>query len=505
MEFRVKPLLIRADASAQIGTGHIMRCLALAQAWQDAGGHVTFLMAMEAPALESRLHSEGMEVVYLPVQPGSTGDAIQTADFARQVGADWVVVDGYHFGAGFQRAIKGSGLCLLFIDDNGHAMHYSADLVLNQNIHAHEGLYQNREPYTRLLLGTRYVLLRREFLKWRGWKREIPDVARKVLVTMGGSDPDNVTLKVIQALQQVDVDGLEARVVVGEGNQHYEELQAAVRDSRVPIRLESNVMTMPKLMVWADVAVSGGGSTCWELAFMGLPSLILFLADNQRLIAERVDGMGAAVNLGWYEGVSRLEIAWAVKQLVRAPKTRAETSQRSQQLVDGDGVARVLMCLNGEKLRLRQVREDDCRLLWEWANDSDVREVSFSSELIPWEEHLQWFKSKLESPNDIFYIAVNREEVPIGQIRYDMNGCDAEISVSVFKKFRGKGFGSAMIKLSSQRLFNVSNVNKIHAYVKQGNEASTHIFLRMGFRNKGVTKVHNHQASHFVLDKADIT
>jgi len=86
-----------------------MRCLALAQAWQNAGGRVIFLMATEVSALESRLHSEGMEVVHLPVQPGSTEDAIQTSDYAHRVGADWVVVDGYHFGTDYQRTIKRSG------------------------------------------------------------------------------------------------------------------------------------------------------------------------------------------------------------------------------------------------------------------------------------------------------------------------------------------------------------------------------------------------------------
>jgi len=345
MGTRVKPLLVRVDASAQIGTGHLMRCLALAQAWQDAGGRAVFLMATEASALESRLRSEGMEVVHLPVQPGSTDDAIRTADLARQVGADWVVVDGYHFGADYQQAIKGSGLRLLFIDDNGHAGHYSADLVLNQNIHADEDLYPNREPYTRLLLGTRYVLLRREFLKWRGWKREIPEVARKVLVTMGGSDPDNVTLKVIQALHQVDMDGLEAIVVVGGSNPNYEELQSAVRDACFPIRLESNVTNMPELMAWADVAVSAGGSTSWELAFMGVPTFVTILASNQNPIAESLDAMGYAVNLGWYEDVSPKKLAQVVMQLLKAPRTRAEMSQCGRQLVDGMGSDRVIQAL----------------------------------------------------------------------------------------------------------------------------------------------------------------
>jgi len=339
-------LIVRADASIEMGTGHLMRCLALAQVWQDTGGHVTFLVATETPVLEARLRSEGMEVVHLPAQPGSTDDAIQTADLARQIGADWVVVDGYHFSGDYQRVIKDYGLHLLFIDDIGHAEHYYADFVMNQNIHAHEGLYKNKEPYTRLLLGTRYVLLRREFLKWRGWKREIPEVARKVLVTMGGSDPDNVTLKVIRALQQVDVDGLEAIVVVGGGNPHYEELQSAVQDSRFPIRLEGNVTNMPDLMAWADVAVSGGGSTCWELAFMGLPLLVLVLAENQERSAVCLTAVNVAVNLGWYAHCTTERIINALQKLWFSPERRHEMSRKGKALTDGKGCVRVVNCFH---------------------------------------------------------------------------------------------------------------------------------------------------------------
>jgi UDP-2,4-diacetamido-2,4,6-trideoxy-beta-L-altropyranose hydrolase len=332
-----QPLIIRADADAQIGTGHVMRCLALAQAWQDAGGRAVFLMATESPPLEARLRSEGMDVVHLPVQPGSMDDAIQTANLARQVGADRVVVDGYHFDAEYQRTIKDSGLRLLFIDDIGHAGHYSADLVLNQNIHAHEDLYPNREPYTRLLLGTRYVLLRREFLKWRGWKREIPEVARKVLVTMGGSDPDNVTFKVIQALQQVDMDGLEAIVVVGGSNPHYKELQSAVQDVRFPIRLESNVVDMPELMAWADVAVSAGGSVIWELAFMGVPIIGLSRAEQEEVLLQRSTQSGISVNLGVYHSVQPGWICEVLTGLAHSKEQRLAMSRAGRSLVDGFG------------------------------------------------------------------------------------------------------------------------------------------------------------------------
>ena len=500
MQLEGRPLFIRADASDQIGTGHMMRCLALAQAWQDAGGQVVFAMAMKDPVIEARLRAEDMGVVYLPARPGSADDTTQTTALAQQESAAWVVVDGYHFGAECQQMIKDSGLNLLFIDDNGHAEHYYADLVLNQNISASAGLYANREPYTRLLLGTRYVLLRREFLRWQGWKREIPVVARKVLVTLGGADPDNVTLKVVRALDQVAVDGLEAVVVVGGSNPHYEQLQSAIRNSPFAIRLERNVTNMPELMAWADVAVTAGGSTCWELACMGLPNLVLVLADNQRSIAERLDAAGVAVNLGWYENLSPVKVAQALAQLMVAAGRRADMARYGRELVDCGGSDRVLTQLKSRRIRFRSVCEEDCRLIWEWANEPNVRAVSFSTELIPWERHVQWFKSKLNDSDCIFYVAIN-EESPIGQVRYDVNGNESVISISIDQKFRGQGYGSAIIQLTSRTLFDVSNVNVIRAYVKQGNEVSARAFVKAGFKNTGITMIGGHQALCFILQK----
>ena len=341
---QTQPMIIRADASTQIGIGHLMRCLALAKAWQDSGGMIVFVIAMGVPRIEARLQSEGMEVVHLSVQPGSNDDAIQTADLARRRKASWVVVDGYHFGADYQRIIKDSGLYLLAID-SGYSRHYYARIVLNQNIHADEGLYENRELYTQLLIGTRYILLRPEFLEWRGWKREIPGVARKVLVTLGGGDPDNVTLKVILALQQVEVKGLEAVVVVGGSNPHYEKLLSAIKDLQYSIRLVRDAINMPALMAWADVAVSAGGGTCWEMALMGLPNLIIVVADNQRVAAEGLHEKGAAVSLGWREQVSGREIARSLESLMGDAVKRAGMARTGRSLVDGRGAERVLMAM----------------------------------------------------------------------------------------------------------------------------------------------------------------
>jgi UDP-2,4-diacetamido-2,4,6-trideoxy-beta-L-altropyranose hydrolase len=330
-------LLVRTDASVEIGSGHVMRCLALAQAWQSEGRKVTFLMADAAPALEARINAEGFAVIHHPHPDGSAADSYHTIAIAQTLGTKRVVVDGYHFGAVYQQQLKAAGLKMLFIDDNGHADHYAADWVLNQNIHAHEGLYPHREPYTQLLLGTEFALLRQEFWPWRGWRRQIVPVARKILVTLGGSDPDNVTLKVIQALQEVTVPNLEAIVVVGGSNPNFEGLQTLATSSSVKFDLHRNVDNMPELMAWADVAIAGGGSTCWELAFMGLPSLIIALAENQVGIVQTLASMGVILSFSESKTFAQESLSHAIKQLLNDHNTRNSLTSRGQRLVNGQG------------------------------------------------------------------------------------------------------------------------------------------------------------------------
>lgn len=495
-----RTLVIRADASAAIGTGHVMRCLALAQAWQDTGGRVAFVLAWEAPVLEARLHSEGALVIHLGVQPGSEEDAARTAACARQLDACWVVVDGYHFGAEYQRIVKEAQLPLLFVDDYNHAGCYYADLVLNQNPHASEELYRQRQEYTRLLLGPRYALLRREFWRWRGCTREAATVGRKLLVTLGGADPNNVTLRVIHALRHVQVEAFEAVVVVGASNPHLKQLHAAVQGSaHRGIRLEHNVTDMSDLMAWADVAVSAGGSTCWEMAFMGLPSLILVLADNQYTIAEELSRAQVGISLGWHEGITPSRIGQQLTRLLTTPELCQAMARYGQRLVDGEGSARVLMRLRRETLRLTRAERRHARLVWEWANDPDARQASFSSDPIPWDQHVKWFEAKLADPRCVFFIAVDGDDTPVGQVRFDLEACDAVVSVSIDPRLRGRGYGSAILRLSSQELFKTSEVNVIHAYVKQGNEASLHAFERAGYQSLGPRVMRGHPAVNLAV------
>ena len=488
-------LLIRADASAQIGTGHIMRCLALAQAWQAQDGAVTFATLKTLPdALQTRLQNELFALHLLDTEPGSEDDARQTAALAASLGAAAVVVDGYHFGGDYQYTLKSTGLKLLFIDDNAHADHYYADFVLNQNIYATESMYANREPHTVLLLGPRYVMLRREFWRWRDNVGRVPHIVNNLLVTMGGSDPENVTAKVLDALELIGTAGLEIVVIVGSSNPHLPDLQRRVGQSRQKIKLKQNVQSMPALMIWADAAISAAGTTTWELAFMGVPMALIAVAENQRQIMQEMSGLQAALPLGWHADTTPDSIAEAVQELLLSVPEGVR-----QLAVDGLGVERVVRRLRYPPLRFRRVEEADCRRIWEWANDPITRAASFSSEPIGWETHVDWFYRKLDDSSCQFFIAEDSKGTPVGQVRYDRDKDKWIISVSVAPEFRGRGYGMAIIALSIDELSPYHGI--IHAYIKPDNRASIRAFEKTGFVDQGMTTVKNSPARHYVYTR----
>lgn len=335
------PLLIRADASRAIGTGHVMRCLALAQAWQEKGGQV-YVRGRMPDGLRARLVGEGIELVNVEEKGGTPAEARVTATCADEVGASWIVVDGYHFGLAYRRNLREAGHRVLFIDDYGHADRYEADIVLNQNIDAEQDLYIDRPEHTDLLLGPKFALLRKEFWPWREPRREIRPEAEHILITLGGADPDNITTEAVEAVGTLRTSGVRATAVIGESNPHEDAIRAAAESARVPIDVRQNVDDMAELMADSDIAVSAGGSTCWELAFMGIPNVIVVLAENQKGIARGLDEAGTAVNLGRHEEIGTSEIESAVGSLLRNDQKRYWMAEKAQTQIDGQGSERVL-------------------------------------------------------------------------------------------------------------------------------------------------------------------
>jgi UDP-2,4-diacetamido-2,4,6-trideoxy-beta-L-altropyranose hydrolase len=333
-------VLIRADAGAGIGAGHWTRCLALAQACRDAGDRVTLVSRTGIPWLSARWKSEGVEVVRIRADRGGDRDAREVVRLARDRRSSWIILDGYCFGAEYQRAVKESGSRVMLVDDVGGARAYGVDAILNQNLGARKELYEGRSPACRLLLGPRYALLRREF-RSRPRARRAARVARRILVTLGGGDWSRMIRRIVRAIEGLEGRDWEARVVLGTAPD-----AAGVPASR-QVTYERNVPDMRALMAWADLAVTGAGSTCWETAFMGLPCVLIVLAENQRSIAGSLAGRGAAVSVGWHERVTERSLRQAVARILESPDRRAALARRGRDLVDGRGAARVHAWIRG--------------------------------------------------------------------------------------------------------------------------------------------------------------
>ena len=501
-----KTLLIRADASVVMGTGHVMRMVALAQAWRQSGGEVVFLCSDIPPPLVQRIREEDFPIERITAAPGSFDDLEDTtAAVSRNAACGRpisVALDGYQFGADFQLGLKETGCRLLVVDDCGHAGAYHADIVLNQNISAREELYARRDEGTELVLGPRFALLRREFVDHRGWVRTIPNQAKKLLVTLGGTDADNVTKRVIDALAGSD---LEVKVAVGGNNPHLPSLRQAAKAAiggKTRVELVVNESDMPSLMQWADMAVAAGGSTCWELAFTGLPPLFIILAENQEENAHELERQGFGLCIGRHWDFDADAFRLAINRLAADSTLRAGFAARGRDMVDGLGARRVASLLKGEAdFVLHSVTQADCDLLWEWANDPATRANSFDSAPIPWEQHKEWCHAKLQDPRCSFWIAENADFGKIGVVRFDRHDSEATISVALAPHARGRGYGKKLISSACDRVFASSEVNLVRALIKPANKASVRAFESAGFRQDAGAMVKGQPAEQYLLHR----
>lgn len=343
-------LIIRTDSTSRIGTGHIMRCIALGQAWKRKLGSVLFVSHCKNKELKRRILKEGFGFVSVEQPHPDPADLKQILGLLQDVPSSdrksWLVLDGYHFGPDYQRSVRKGEHRLLVIDDYNHLPRYHADILLNQNIRANRFQYAC-DLGTVLLLGTEYALLRREFLAWKDHKCNVPSVSRKVLVTLGGMAPDNIMFKVANALNLIDIQDLEVNIVVGSGNFHLKKVEKESQRDRTnghTFRIVRNG-DMPKLMAWTEAAISAGGSTCWELSFMGVPFLVGVLTENQKDIADGLAEASAAVNCGWFNDLSTKRLLTCIEEMIFDRDTREQCIKNAKKLVDGKGGSRVVACM----------------------------------------------------------------------------------------------------------------------------------------------------------------
>jgi UDP-2,4-diacetamido-2,4,6-trideoxy-beta-L-altropyranose hydrolase len=315
--------LVRADAGAKIGAGHVMRCLALAQAWVDGGhGEAAFAIAGAPPRVRTRLQLDGFVV----------HDLHDTSfrSLVTDQRPDAVVVDGYHLGLDTHRDAKSTGAMLAVVDDNREAPAGLADLIINQNPQARSLDYS--EAKCPVLRGLSFAMLRREF---RG-AASYAGSAGPVLITMGGSDPGGLTLPLARALSRARIPTI---ALLGGASAH--ELTARALLDLQGVEVLGAVDDVVPVFSRASLAITGAGGTLWELSCLGVPMVAVVVADNQREGARAIRVAGAGTIFGVDGPSDPVEIVDEVVTLRAAPARLLEYRARASQLVDGGGASRV--------------------------------------------------------------------------------------------------------------------------------------------------------------------
>lgn len=312
-------VMFRTDASLEIGTGHVMRCLTLALGLLEKGASISFLCREHEGNLIELIRSHGFLVHVLPllsqfdyrerhpIDPphaewlGCTWqvDVVQCRAFLSDP-VDWIIIDHYALDSRWENAMRDKCYKMMCIDDLADRVH-ECDVLLDQSFNRRPSDYLNLvSSDTQMLLGPRYALLRLEFAQWREislTRRQSPEL-RHILVTMGGVDRDNVTGRVLNALQHCRLPNVEkTTVILGTHAMWRDEVNAAANKMKMPTAVLSGVINMAELMTSSDIVIGAGGSTTWERCSLGVPTITVILAENQKDMAFKMQNSGATVVL----------------------------------------------------------------------------------------------------------------------------------------------------------------------------------------------------------------
>jgi UDP-2,4-diacetamido-2,4,6-trideoxy-beta-L-altropyranose hydrolase len=471
------PLLIRADAGGTMGIGHVMRMIALAQAWQDRGGRVVMASCRCPGPLVSRLREEAIDFEDLgELEPGGPEDVRKVVEIGKSLHAGWVVIDGYHFGTFYQHSLKQSGFKVLAVDDYGHCDDWRADLVLNQNISA-SSESPTATPGIRFLAGTRFAMLRREFRMRQARAQHDASDRLRILITFGGVDPTGAGLEVLQALDTVPGVLLDLKVLAGPANPNIGRLQQEASDSPHRVELIPAARDMPTLYQWADRVISAGGSTCYEWMFFKLPGWITSVAGNQDPIVQAMLEGDLAAGVQDLTKISKSGLSASLAKWLADPSPPISGG------IDGWGAKRVAASISTIPCWVRPVDvEIDARFLFDLANEPSVRSAGRHTQAISWDEHLVWLRHHCNTPQSFLMIVETLEDGPVGQIRFHLRAEGVwEVGVSIQSRHRKTGWASTALSLAILELSAKTTVDSLHARIRSENQASQRLFARLGF------------------------
>lgn len=462
-----KKIIFRCDASVAMGSGHVMRCLTLADGLRVRGHDCFFWCGADALTTVPALAGAGYPII-------SDGFA-----------ADIMVVDHYGLNADDERQFRKFVSKIIVIDDLANRPH-DADILIDTTLGRVQADYEGFvSPATKLLLGPQYAMLRPDFLRLRenaiAVRAARAGRVSRVMVAMGGTDPHNITSRVLDSLKGLEI---AVDVVVGSSCPHIAAIEAKASELRaenIDIKIHRDAKNIHEIMLAADMAIGAGGTTSWERCCLGLPTLLIEVADNQRYIAKALSEQGCAINLGWHEDLTDSLIKQNILRLIQDSARVAVMSSNALGVCDGRGVDHIIpyVFIGNEKISLSFMTHDDCRMLFEWQLLPGTRRYAHNSATPSWKEHQDWFFAVLSNPARILY-KILKDNKPVGMLRLDrIDGTTRKFLVSILidPVFQGQGVAKAALDIAK----NIDPAASFVAEVKRDNKASQRLFLSAGF------------------------
>ncbi len=470
-------VVLRADADRLMGVGHVMRCVALGQSLVAANADVMIATSCNDPKILRHIKRSGLGLHLLDAALPRSRDFAGVKALIDGYRSPVVVVDGYHFPQSDFAELRAAGARTVVIDDEPRSGMYDADVLLDQNIGALRQNYVVRQD-ARLLLGSRFVLLRPEFSNIDRAPRAADGPVR-VLIAMGGGDRLNMTALALEAVAMIS-HGLSVTVLVGAANPHAEALKHAFGGGK--IRFVENTPDVAAEMAAADVAVATVGGTVWELAAAGVPALVISTTPTQHRLAESLHQYGAHRWVGDAILLVRERLADSLSELVDSAELRTEMARLGRTLVDGRGAARAASAIldANSEWRFRPAAPEDAEPVWEIASDATVRAESFKADVFGFTSHERWFSERLTRPTQRMWVA-ERDSSIGAYIRYDASPPWAMVNIAVATPLRGRGLARRLLTATWSDACHALGARAARGVVFETNMASTRAFERAGF------------------------
>lgn len=487
-------IVFRTDANQQIGAGHFMRCLTLADEMHRSAADICFV-ARELPMhLQQMLTERGIEYLALPkpddsqntdelphaswLKTSQAHDAEQTLSALGAGTWDWLVVDHYALDHRFETPLRKLCKHVMVIDDLSDRVH-DCDVLLDQNFyHDQAQRYLDKVPaHCRPLLGPSFALLRPEFKEMRQQVQARTGEVNNLLVFFGGVDADNLTGQVLDVLIGLNL-AVQVNVVIGQQHPQKEKIQQQCVQHGFNCHVQTSQMA--RLMAEADLAIGAGGTTVWERCSMGLPSVCIATAENQQQQLHDLQSGGLIFGPTSQKDLMRFLSSY-LKGLGAASKSLQAQSERVMALVDGRGAEKVAPVLMAHALQLRLAEAEDARAIFQWRNHPAVRNHSGNTQEISWDEHRQWFEKRLTTNSGPILIGEFNDK-PVGVVRFDISNHEAAVSVYLVPESGFKGWGGCLLDQSEHWLRqHHPEVLTLHAYVLPNNEPSKKLFAKLNY------------------------